>query len=56
MVCVFGPWVGSSPRPISTSQLNGSHRLHLWPIYLVIYKGSYQLLLWETSSWGWLRA
>ena len=31
----------SSPRPISTSQLNVSPRLHLKPINLVVYKGPY---------------
>ena len=30
-----------SPRPISTGQLNASRRLHLQPINLVFYKGSY---------------
>ena len=30
-----------SPRPISTVQLNGSLRLHLQPINLVVFKGSY---------------
>ncbi len=31
----------SSPRPISTSQLHGLLHFHIWPIYLVIYKGPY---------------
>ena len=33
----------SSPRPISTSQLNTLLHLHLWPINLVVFKGSYYL-------------
>ena len=31
----------SSPRPISTGELNALLRLHCRPIYLVIFKGSY---------------
>ena len=31
----------SSPRPISISQLHASPHFHLWPIYLVVFKGSY---------------
>ena len=30
-----------SPRPISISQLHVSLHFHLWPIYLVVFKGSY---------------
>ena len=30
-----------SPRPISTFQLNALPHLHLMPIYLVVFKGSY---------------
>ena len=30
-----------SPRPISTFQLNVLPHLHLMPIYLVVFKGSY---------------
>ena len=30
----------SSPRPISTSQLHALLHFHLWPIYLVVFKGS----------------
>ena len=30
-----------SPRPISTGQLNASLRLHLRPIHLIVFKGSY---------------
>ena len=32
-----------SPRPISTSQLNTSPCVHLWPINLIIFEGSYFL-------------
>ena len=32
-----------SPRPISTYQLNALLHLHLKPIYLVVFKGSYYL-------------
>ena len=31
----------SSPRPISTRQLNTSLHLHFVPINLVVFKGSY---------------
>ena len=31
----------SSPRPISINQLNMSPCLHLWPIYHIVYVGSY---------------
>lgn len=31
----------SSPRPISTSQLHPLQDFHIWPIYLVVYKGPY---------------
>ena len=34
------PWL--SPRPISTGQLNALLHLHLPPIYLVVFKGSYE--------------
>ena len=34
----------SSPRSISTSQLNTLLHLHLWPIYLVVFKGPYLLI------------
>lgn len=40
-------------RPISTARLNASQRLHLRPINLVVYKGSYQK---EISSWDGLPA
>jgi len=35
------PLSWSSPRPISTSQLSTLLYLHLWPIYHVVYMGSY---------------
>ena len=31
----------SSPRPISTAKLNASRHLHMQPINLVVFKGSY---------------
>ena len=37
--CISNTW--SSPRPISTAKLNASRRLHLQPINLVVFKGSY---------------
>ena len=46
----------SSPRPISISKLNTLLYLHLWPIYLVVFKGSYFISEWEISSWGRLHA
>src|SRR5688500_1587926 len=33
-----------SPRPISTTRLNTSLHLHLWPINLVVYQESYSLM------------
>ena len=42
----------SSPRPISISPLNMSPCLHSWPIYLIVFKGSYLLAQWEISSWS----
>ena len=45
----------SSPRPISTHQLNTLRYLHTVPINLVLSKGSY-LLLGDISSWGGLHA
>ena len=38
--CAFSV-LRSSPRPISTGQLNTLLRLHLRPINLVVFKGSY---------------
>ena len=35
----FSQWLNF--RPISISQLNESLHLHPWPIYLVVFKGSY---------------
>ena len=37
------PFFGSSPRPISTGQLNTLLCLHLQPINLVVFKGSYSI-------------
>jgi hypothetical protein len=34
----------SSPRSISTTRLNASPHLHLWPINLVVYQESYSLM------------
>ena len=45
----------SSPRPISKCQLNTLLCLHLIPIYLVVFKGSYSFLR-DISSWGGLHA
>ena len=45
----------SSPRPISKCLLNTLLCLHLIPIYLVVFKGSYWFLR-EISSWGGLHA
>ena len=44
-----------SPRPISNSQLHALLHFHLCPIYLVVFKGSYNLR-WDISSWGGLHA
>ena len=35
------PFLWSSPRPISSSQLHTLLHFHLCPIYLVVFKGSY---------------
>ena len=40
-------FIRSSPRPISIGQLNTLPCLHLQPIYLVVFKGSYLLAQWE---------
>ena len=45
----------SCPRPISISQLHTLLYFHLWPIYLVVFKGSYYLRR-DISSWGGLHA
>ena len=37
------------PRPISNSQLHALLHFHLCPIYLVVFKGSYNLR-WDISS------
>ena len=44
-----------SLRPISISQLHALLHFHLWPIYLVVFKGSYYLRR-DISSWGGLHA
>ena len=36
--------MGSSPRPISTRLLNDSRHLHIVPINLVVFKGSYLII------------
>ena len=45
-----GSLLKSSPRPISIGPLHALLHFHSRPIYLVVYKGSYQIALWETSS------
>lgn len=40
----------SSPRPISIGQLNTLRHLHLRPINLVVFKGSYYLTIWDILS------
>ena len=54
-LCYRFSYVWSSPRPISNSQLNVLLRLHLCPIYLILYKGSYYYCR-DISSWGGLHA
>ena len=44
------------PRPISNSQLHTLPYFHLCPIYLVVFKGSYYLSVWEILSLGGLHA
>ena len=46
----FFPW--SSPRPISTGQLHTLLHLHLRPINLVVFKGSYYLSMGYLISRG----
>ena len=48
--CISSSFFWSSPRPISTSQLHTLLYFHLWPIYLVVFKGSYFLMEWDISS------
>jgi hypothetical protein len=45
----------SSPRPISTGQLNTLPCFHFRPIDLVVYEGPYLVSQWEISSRGELR-
>ena len=49
---------GQADRPISTSLLNTLRHLHIWPINLVVYEGSYPDIAIgrDTSSWGGLPA
>ena len=42
----------SSPRPISIGKLNALLHLHIRPINLVVFKGSYYLTIWDILSWG----
>ena len=58
-VCIHPDWsvislsiTGSNQayRAISTSQLNGLHRLHLWPIDEVVYLGSQGYLVSKGAS------
>ena len=42
--------LGLSPRPISIRWLNTLLRLHLEPINLVVYKGSYSVNRWDILS------
>ena len=42
--------MGSSPRPISTALLNASRHLHILPINLVVFKGSYLIIQWDILS------
>ena len=52
----FSNLLRSSLRPISFCQLNMLPCLHLRPIYLVVFKGSYDLTIWDILSWGGLHA
>ena len=47
---LFLSFLRSSPRPISIGQLNTLLHLHLRPIYLVVFKGSYYLTIWDILS------
>ena len=49
---LYNSMLWSSPRPISIGQLNALLHLHLRPIYLVVYQGTYLLSQWDISSWG----
>ncbi len=46
----------SRPRPISTGLLKTLLPLHIQPINLVVFQGSYPVTWWEISSWGLLPA
>ena len=43
LLCKLTAWI--SPRPISNIQLHTLLYFHLCPIYLVVFKGSYNLLI-----------
>ena len=47
---IKGAFGRSSPRTISTAKLNVLPRLHMQPINLVVFKGPYQLMLWDILS------
>ena len=40
----------SSPRPISTCKLNISRCLHIRPINLIVFEGSYSVNRWDILS------
>ena len=42
--------VRASPRPISTGQLRTLQCVHVRPINPMVYRGPYQIHLWEPSS------
>ena len=55
--CVsFNSPTRSSLRPISICQLHTLLYFHLRPIYLVVFKGSYWLIVRDILSWGGLHA
>ena len=43
-------FVETSPRPISIGQLHALLHFHIRPINPVVYRGPYQINLWEPSS------
>ena len=42
--CFVSVLLWLNPRSISISQLHASLHFHLWPIYLVVFKGSYYIM------------
>ncbi len=44
----------SKPSRISSSSLNTSRRLHVYPIKVVVYHRAYWFTPWGISSWGML--